>query len=118
MHPDIKNINGLYPFSEAQTPTALTDSEEEILGRRDPNHATVFTGYDQPANRSEPIKYKVENSWGMAPGTLGHFHMYPGWFDMYVGSVFIHRSLLTEEERQALDARPKILSPHDDYRSH
>ena len=59
-------------------------------------HAMLFTGVDLNSN-NEPIKWRVENSWGTKGGEKGYNIMSDKWFDEYNYEVVIHKSHLPEK---------------------
>ena len=74
-------------------------------------HAMTFTGVQM--NGNEPLRFKVENSWGEKFGYKGHFVMTSDWFDQYVYQVVVNKKYLTEKSRKDYEKEPKELSPWD-----
>ena len=74
-------------------------------------HAMTFTGVQM--NGNEPLRFKVENSWGEKFGYKGHFVMTSDWFDQYVYQVVVNKKYLPEKLRKAHEKEPKELSPWD-----
>ena len=74
-------------------------------------HAMVLTGVD--IMNEEPIKWKVENSWGEKVGKEGYFVMGDKWFDEYVYEIVVSRKYLSEEMKEALKKKPLVLPPWD-----
>lgn len=74
-------------------------------------HAMTFTGVQM--NGNEPLRFKVENSWGEKFGYKGHFVMTSDWFDQYVYQVVVNKKYLTEKSRKDYEKKPKELSPWD-----
>jgi len=100
LEPSMDNNSGVYPFKKGQAPPRLSEAEMALLGRLTADHATVFMGFDQPSGYASPLKFKVENSWGMPYGFQGNFNLYAKWFDLYVNEIIIHKSFLTPQELQ------------------
>jgi|TARA_B100000959_G_C14988871_1_gene626830 bleomycin hydrolase len=59
-------------------------------------HAMLFTGVDLNS-KNEPIKWRVENSWGTKGGDKGYHIMSDKWFDEYSYEVVVHRNHLSDE---------------------
>ncbi|MEC9050089.1 MAG: C1 family peptidase [Candidatus Neomarinimicrobiota bacterium] len=59
-------------------------------------HAMLFTGVDLDS-KGNPLKWRVENSWGDKGGNKGYHIMTDLWFDEYNYEVVIHKSCLTED---------------------
>ena len=74
-------------------------------------HAMTFTGVQM--NGNEPLRFKVENSWGEKFGYKGHFVMTSDWFDQYVYQVVVNKKYLPEKLRKAYEKKAKELSPWD-----
>ena len=74
-------------------------------------HAMTFTGVQM--NGSEPLRFKVENSWGEKFGYKGHFVMTSDWFDQYVYQVVVNKKYLPEKLRKAYEKKAIELSPWD-----
>lgn len=74
-------------------------------------HAMTFTGVQM--NGNEPLRFKVENSWGEKFGYKGHFVMTSDWFDQYVYQVVVNKKHLPEKLRKAYEKKAKELSPWD-----
>lgn len=76
------------------------------------NHAMCITGvsFDKKGN---PLKWKIENSWGSDRGQLGYFIMSSSWFDQYTYQAVVSKKYLTKEELVAYEAKPIELKPWD-----
>jgi bleomycin hydrolase len=71
-------------------------------------HAMVITGVDLD-DHGNPMKWRVENSWGAAIGDQGYMYMMDEWFDEYVYEVVVRKEYLPPELTRALDAEPVVL---------
>lgn len=74
-------------------------------------HAMTFTGVQM--NGNEPLRFKVENSWGEKFGYKGHFVMTSDWFDQYVYQVVVNKKYLPEKLRKAYEKKAIELKPWD-----
>jgi bleomycin hydrolase len=70
-------------------------------------HEMVFLGVDVVDD--QPVKWKVENSWGDEVGHKGHFQMSDAWFDEHVYSIVIPRQYLGHEQTAQLEQPPTAL---------
>ena len=59
-------------------------------------HAMLFTGVDLDKN-DNPIKWRVENSWGIKGGDKGYHIMTDKWFDEYNYEVVVHKDCVSDE---------------------
>ncbi|WP_074415522.1 aminopeptidase C [Streptococcus suis] len=75
-------------------------------------HAMVLTGVDLDDNE-QPLKWKVENSWGDKVGDKGYFVASDSWMDEYTYQIVVRKEFLTQEELAAYQAQPQVLSPWD-----
>ncbi|HEL1546148.1 TPA: aminopeptidase C [Streptococcus suis] len=75
-------------------------------------HAMVLTGVDLDDNE-QPLKWKVENSWGDKVGDKGYFVASDSWMDEYTYQIIVRKEFLTPEELAAYQAQPQVLSPWD-----
>lgn len=75
-------------------------------------HAMVLTGVDLDDNE-QPLKWKVENSWGDKVGDKGYFVASDSWMDEYTYHIVVRKEFLTQEELAAYQAQPQVLAPWD-----
>lgn len=75
-------------------------------------HAMVLTGVDLDAD-GNPLKWKVENSWGDKVGDKGYFVASDSWMDEYTYQIVVRKEFLTPEELAAYQAQPQVLAPWD-----
>ncbi|KPJ22549.1 aminopeptidase C [Streptococcus phocae] len=75
-------------------------------------HAMVLTGVDLDAD-GNPIKWKVENSWGEKVGDKGYFVASDAWMDEYTYQIVVRKEFLTSQELAAYEAEPQLLAPWD-----
>lgn len=102
----------LYDYAGALD-TSFGMSKEDRLDYRDSclTHAMVFVGINRA--EGQPIRWKVENSYGCKPGNEGYYVMSDDWFDEYLYQVVVHRKYLNEAQLSALEAQPTELEPWD-----
>lgn len=74
-----------------------------------PNHAMVFNGVH--IENDQPIRWKVENSWGAIAGKKGYFVMSDSWFDEYLYEVVVHKKYLPENVKVLLALDPVVINP-------
>jgi len=87
--------------------------KETALDMRDSamNHAMVLSGVDLIDD--QPIKWKIENSWGDSTGHNGYFVASDSWFERFVYQAVIHKSYLNKHQLEDLQKEPKMLEPWD-----
>ena len=98
MHPSIYDRTRVYGSRMIRD---LPRREDIYLGIASSKHAMAIAGLDQPTPESQPIKYRVVNSWGPDFGDGGVYHMYAEWFDENVFKLAVHESVLDDRERAA-----------------
>lgn len=74
-------------------------------------HAMCITGVSLRNNN--PLKWKIENSWGEDRGNKGYFIMSSSWFDQFVYQIVVDKKYLDAEEIKTLKGKPIILKPWD-----
>jgi bleomycin hydrolase len=100
MHPAIFNRTRVYG---AKMIRDLPRREDIYLGIASSKHAMAIAGIDSARPGSEPIKYRVVNSWGPDIGDHGIYHMYAEWFEENVFKLALHQSVLDGRDRAAYD---------------
>lgn len=106
-------VDGMYDFRSSLN----IDLHQDKAGRLDYSeslmtHAMVLVGVDLDEN-GQPLKWKVENSWGDKVGDKGYFVASDSWMDEYTYQIVIRKDFLTEEELAAYHAEPTVLAPWD-----
>ena len=76
-------------------------------------HAMLFTGVDLDT-KDNPIKWRVENSWGNKGGDKGYHIMTDKWFDEYNYEVVVHKDHIPQKLLDLyLKEEPIRLNPWD-----
>ena len=75
-------------------------------------HAMVLTGVDLD-DAGDPMKWRVENSWGTDLGDDGYMLMTDAWFDEFVYELTVSKTYLSSDLLAVLDAEPIVLPPWD-----
>ncbi len=106
----------LYDFASVLgMPIGLAKAERlDYLGEIAGGHQMVLTGVDLV--EADPVRWKVENSWGDERGQKGYFVMSDGWFEEYVYQVVVRRDYLPADLQAALEREPQVLPPWDPMR--
>ncbi|MCF0196355.1 MAG: C1 family peptidase [Bacteroidaceae bacterium] len=76
------------------------------------SHAMTLMAVDLDAN-DQPIKWKVENSWGATSGHKGYLIMTDEWFNEYMFRVVVARKYCTPEVLEILKNKPVRLPAWD-----
>lgn len=72
-------------------------------------HNMVILGVDLVDD--QPVKWKIENSWGDEVGNKGFFLMTDAWFDEYVYALVVHKRYLNPDQTALLGQTPTALPP-------
>jgi bleomycin hydrolase len=68
----------------------LSKAERLEMGESSMTHAMVITGVHLDS-KGNPVRYRVENSWGPDAGEKGYMVMTDAWFDQFVYQVVIRK---------------------------
>lgn len=93
----------------------FTMSKEDQLRYYDgaPNHCMVLTGVD--VQDGNPVKWKVENSWGDKRGRDGWWTITRSWFDANVFEILIDKRYCPPELLKAAEQEPVVMPPWDPF---
>ena len=104
---DIYNLNNLF-----STEFNLTKGQRLEYGDSLMTHAMVLTGVNLDESNN-PNKWKVENSWGDAPGNKGYYVMSDKWFNEFTYQIVINKKYLSKNQLELLEKEPIVLKPWD-----
>jgi bleomycin hydrolase len=111
---DLGILDGeLYDYELLYSTTFTADKAERVAyGHSAMTHAMVLTGVDLDES-GQPVKWRVENSWGDAYGDKGYFVMSDRWFDEYLFEVVVDKRFVPADVLVALETEPIVLPPWD-----
>ncbi|KAL4778281.1 peptidase C1B, bleomycin hydrolase [Aspergillus varians] len=89
----------------------LNKAERLTSGESAMTHAMVITAVHLEGD--EPVRWRVENSWGEAAGDKGWFVMTDRWMDEYTFQAVVDFNLVSSEVRDVLRQDPKVLPRWD-----
>lgn len=104
---DIYRTEDLLDTSFGMTKADRLDYGESLM-----THAMVFQGVDLDEN-GKPDRWRVENSWGDAPGLKGYYVMSDAWFDQYMYQIVVNKKYLPESFVKEYESEPVMLEPWD-----
>ncbi|CCO29753.1 bleomycin hydrolase [Rhizoctonia solani AG-1 IB] len=61
--------------------------------------------------QGNPVRYRIENSWGDVNGDKGYYVMTDRWFDEYVFQVVVPRQLASRDLVKVLDGGNPVVLP-------
>lgn len=93
------------------TKFGMTKAERFAYGQAHMSHAMTFKGVDLDED-DNPIRWRVENTWGPDVGDKGMFLMTDGWFDNYNYQVVVERKYVPAKILHVWDnMEPIMLDP-------
>ncbi|MGD1818339.1 MAG: aminopeptidase C [Pleomorphochaeta sp.] len=104
---EIYDLNNLF-----NTEFNLTKGQRLEYGESLMTHAMVLTGVNLDEN-GKSNKWRVENSWGDAPGNNGYYVMSDKWFNEFTYQIVINKKYLSKSQLELLEKEPIILKPWD-----
>lgn len=90
----------------------MTKEERLNYGESLMTHAMVLQGVHLD-EENQPLRWRVENSWGKDKGKDGYYLMSDDWFNEYTYQVVVNKKYLTPEQLSAYEGEAKILEPWD-----
>ena len=75
-------------------------------------HAMTLTAVDLDA-QGNPVKWKVENSWGPDYGQKGCLIMTNRWFNEYMFRLVVNKKYVPENILKASEQKPVMVMPED-----
>ena len=75
-------------------------------------HAMTLTAVDLDA-KGQPVKWKVENSWGATYGQQGCLIMTNRWFNEYMFRLVVDKKYVPENILKAEQQKPTMVTPDD-----
>ncbi|KAJ5575267.1 cysteine protease [Penicillium hetheringtonii] len=90
----------------------MNKAERLSSGESAMTHAMVITAVHLSEN-DEPIRWRVENSWGETAGNKGWFVMTDRWMDEYTYQAAVDSNFVSAEVRSILKQTPQVLPRWD-----
>ncbi len=94
------------------TEFGMNKAERLDYGESLMTHAMVLTGVELD-EKEQPVRWKVENSWGDEIGDKGYFVMSDEWFSEFVYQILLEKRYFTEDQAKAFEQEPEVLAPWD-----
>ncbi|KAN0090884.1 Peptidase C1B, bleomycin hydrolase [Tylopilus felleus] len=90
---------------------SLTKAQRLETNESSMTHAMVISGVHVDEKTGNPVRFKVENSWGEESCYKGYMVMSDKWFDEFVYQVVVHRSFAPKELVKVFDAGNPVVLP-------
>lgn len=87
---------------------SLSKAQRLMAGESAMTHAMVLTAVHLDAD-GNPVRWRVQNSWGTSAGTDGWFVMSDKWMDEFVYQAVVEPRFVSKEVRDVLDSKAKEL---------
>ncbi|TDL22606.1 peptidase C1B, bleomycin hydrolase [Rickenella mellea] len=89
----------------------LTKAERLQVNESSMTHAMVITAVHVDPASGQPVRYRVENSWGPDVGDKGYFVMTDKWFEEFVFQVVVPKTLAPKELVKVYESGEKTVLP-------
>jgi bleomycin hydrolase len=90
----------------------MTKAERIATFESGSTHAMTLSAVDLDKN-GNPVKWKVENSWGEDSGQNGCIIMTNRWFEEYMFRLVVNKKYASEKVKKAAEQKPTLLSHED-----
>lgn len=90
----------------------MNKADRLSTGESSMTHAMVITAVHL-SEKGEPVRWRVENSWGEAAGEKGWFVMTDRWMDEYTFQAVVDSNFVSAEVRSVLKQTPQVLPRWD-----
>lgn len=90
----------------------MTKAERIATFESGSTHAMTLAAVDLD-KKGNPVKWKVENSWGEDSGINGCIIMTNRWFEEYMFRLVVNKKYASEKVKKAAESKPEKLSPED-----
>ncbi len=104
---ELFDFKGIYGLDFGMDKAQQLDYGQSLM-----THAMVLTGVDLD-DYGNPLKWRVENSWGDKGGDKGFMMMTDAWFDQYLYEVVVDREFVDEATLSLLNGEATSLPPWD-----
>ncbi|MFC1746346.1 aminopeptidase C [Candidatus Riflebacteria bacterium] len=102
-------LKGIYNYNLVfQTQFGMAKAQRLEMGETRMTHCMLIVGVDLD-EAGQPIKWKVENSWGADVGKKGYFIMSDEWFSDNIYQLIVPKNNLSEQQLALLEQEPVIL---------
>ncbi|KAL2833822.1 cysteine protease [Aspergillus cavernicola] len=89
----------------------MNKAEKLASGEASMTRAMVITGVHLENN--QPVRWRVENSWGEAAGDHGWFVLTDQWIDEYAFQAVVDSNYVSRDVREILNQEPQVLPRWD-----
>ncbi|KAG8671616.1 bleomycin hydrolase [Fusarium poae] len=110
----IMDLN-LFNYELGFNTTLLGMSKAQRLATKESQmtHAMVLTAVHLDEETGEPVRWRVQNSWGTAAGDKGWFVMSDAWLDEFVYQAVVDPRFCSKEVKDVLKKEAIVLPPWD-----
>lgn len=114
MDTNLHDYNSAFGFdlldhSTATSGTGMSKADRLRIGESAMTHAMVLTAVHLDEATGNPIRWRVQNSWGEEPGQKGWFVMTDKWMDEFVYQVVVDPRFVPRDVREVLGQQPLVL---------
>jgi bleomycin hydrolase len=98
-----------YPLGFNVSLLGMDKAERLKTGESAMTHAMVLTAVHVDEMTGKSVRWRVQNSWGMAAGDKGWFVMSDAWMDEFVYQAVVDPKFLSQKVRDVTKGEPTVL---------
>lgn len=110
---DVERFN--YEVTFGNSLLSMSKKDRLLIGESRMTHAMVLTGVHISEDSGQPVRWKIENSYGKDSGNQGYYMMTDKWMDEFVFQATVDKEVLDDCVAEVIHQSPKLLPLWDAF---